>query len=156
MASRPLCFITSQPEMISVRSCVCGLSQATTSSLTCESRRHHTSVFALSPSMCDSVCDIFSAPVMLRLERTEANQLVLQFNRAASLFTRLVSSGPGNPILGGGELSTLFVEAPTRSAQTRQEIAHAVRLVACWQGLGQPTAKIDICVVLISSLYTRP
>lgn len=93
---------------------------------------------------------------MLRLERTEASEILLQFNRAASLFTRLVYSGPGNRVLGGGELPTLFVEVPTRSAQTRQEIVHAVRLAACWQGLGQPTAKIDIWDVLISSLYTRP
>jgi hypothetical protein len=65
----------------------------------------------------------------------------------------LVFEGPRNPIPGGGEPSTLFLEPPTRSAQTRQKIVHAVRLVACWQGLGQPTAKIDIRVVLNSSLY---
>jgi hypothetical protein len=39
--------------------------------------------------MCDLSYDIFNASVMLRLDRAEANEIVLQFNRAASTLVHL-------------------------------------------------------------------
>jgi hypothetical protein len=89
---------------------------------------------------------------MLRLERTEASLIILQFisrqwplNLPPSNLYR-----PRKSFLCGGELELdpFCQSRPRARLRFVKTGCMPLHLSACWRGLGQPTAKIDILVVL--------